>query len=1318
MKDIYSVVFSAIFLLSLPSVSHSRIINVPGDFGTIQAGINNAENGDTVLVQPGTYRENVRFTQQFIVVGSLFLTTGDEGFIERTVIDGDHNGGSVIVFRIGEVGLLTGFTIQNGETDYGGGIYIRNSNPVLSHLIVSDNVVERNGGGIYCTEFSSPTISNVVIRNNSCGYVGGGFGGYGNSTPTLTNCQIYDNYSDHVGGGVHGYRSELTLNRVTISHNRALHTGGAIYLTQDAVANLSECILWENEPHEIQLAFGENVTQINVYHSDVDGGLEGVEMWNMGEANWVVGNIDQDPQFTDPDAGDYHLQGDSPCIDAGNPESDPDPDGTITDMGALYFHNEGGRYALHVPDDFDSISEAVDASDDGDIVLVQPGEYTENINFNGKNITIGSRFLSTDNEEFIEQTVIDGNEEGSVVTFENGETEYAILIGFLLTNGRAESGGGIHIRGASPVIQNVVISQNRAGHNGGGIFCSDNSNPLINGCIITGNYAVDAGGGLLIANDSDPTISYSLITVNSTDGNGGGIYCSSRVSPMFYCCTATGNDADDFGGGIWCENNSHPAIANSIFWNNEPQEVYFNRNREPNSISLAYSDLTGGIDAIIVNDNGEIEWNDGNIDEDPLFADPDNDNFHLTENSPCIDAGDPGSPLDPDDTRADMGAYYFHHVIERNPVIIHIPDDYETIQTAINMAQPGDTILVRPGTYIENLNFRGVNITLASLFLTTGDPAYIDSTTIDGDGNDVVVKFSRRETSSTRLIGFTIRNGSHPEGGGIYCYNSSPTIRHCAIYGNEAEEGGGGVFCYASSPRFYNCTIADNSVEAGGGGMFLWSSSYIYLYNTIIYDNSPVQIYYGSDRDPNGINVYYSDIAGGEDDIVDNFNGNISWRDGNIDEDPLFADGDNHDYRLTEDSPCIDAGDPDSPQDIDHTRTDMGAFFYCENLNPILLESGWNMISSYVDPPDDDVWVVWSGSVDRRNLIIVRDYLGRFFWPRFNYNNIPGWDVRYGYQVKMVRSDRLYIAGEPVSEDEPIELAEGWSIVAYYPEQAVPVQEAMSNISDQLVFVKDGKGHFHVPEYGFSNMEALHRGQGYQVNVSEAVELTWNVPDRMASKDYLLRTHSAPIHYTPVAPTGSNMSLLILDLDVCNNGKRSAQGEFEVGVFIDNGLCVGAGVANRNDPFGIVVWGDDPTTEVIDGALKNTRLSFRLWNGSCEAGLEAEWIEGDGIYVTDGLAVVSYRAQSTLPLSFGLGNAYPNPFNSLTNISYQLPEPSEVTIRIYDIQGREIVTLVNDRIEAGYYNAVWNAVEFPSGLYICRMKASDYVRSIKITLIK
>ncbi len=122
--------------------------------------------------------------------------------------------------------------------------------------------------------------------------------------------------------------------------------------------------------------------------------------------------------------------------------------------------------------------------------------------------------------------------------------------------------------------------------------------------------------------------------------------------------------------------------------------------------------------------------------------------------------------------------------------IINIPADYPTIQQDIDSSSDGDTVLVQPGTYVENINFNGHNIVLGSLFLTTGDTTYIAETIIDGGSLRTVVTFESREDSTATIIGFTIQNGHSDYSGGLNCTNNShPLIIYNMFSENSAMNG-------------------------------------------------------------------------------------------------------------------------------------------------------------------------------------------------------------------------------------------------------------------------------------------------------------------------------------------------------------------------------------------------------------------------------------------------------------------------------------------------------------------------------------------------
>ncbi len=171
--------------------------------------------------------------------------------------------------------------------------------------------------------------------------------------------------------------------------------------------------------------------------------------------------------------------------------------------------------------------------------------------------------------------------------------------------------------------------------------------------------------------------------------------------------------------------------------------------------------------------------------------------------------------------------------------IIVIPGDYLTIQAGINASCNGDTVLVKPGIYEENINFNNHRIVLASMFLTTGSPEYIEETIIDGTSSGSVVTFENGEDSTTIIIGFTIRNGYAEDGGGIYCYNSNPIISNNIIGWNECygnDNAGGGIYCHNSNPLICNNLITEN-IACWGGAICLLNSNSI-ISNNMIRENS------------------------------------------------------------------------------------------------------------------------------------------------------------------------------------------------------------------------------------------------------------------------------------------------------------------------------------------------------------------------------------------------------------------------------------------------------------------------------------------------
>jgi parallel beta-helix repeat protein/predicted outer membrane repeat protein len=223
-------------------------------------------------------------------------------------------------------------TISNntisGNSAYkgGGGIYCSVSSPTISNNTISGNSGYKGGGGIFCY-YSSPTISNNTISGNSA-YKGGGIYCDYNCNPAICNNAIGGNSANDYGGGIYCYWSSPTISNNTISRNSARNNGGGIYCYA-SFPDVMNTILWLDSAPNGPEIYLTGSSSPEVTYSDVQGGWSG------------TGNINCDPEFVNPDSGNFHLQMTSCCIDSGDPDPQyNDPDGTRNDIGAFYFRQE------------------------------------------------------------------------------------------------------------------------------------------------------------------------------------------------------------------------------------------------------------------------------------------------------------------------------------------------------------------------------------------------------------------------------------------------------------------------------------------------------------------------------------------------------------------------------------------------------------------------------------------------------------------------------------------------------------------------------------------------------------------------------------------------------------------------------------------------------------------------------------------------------------------------------------------------------------------------------------------------------------------
>ncbi|NOZ08589.1 MAG: hypothetical protein GXO91_06900 [FCB group bacterium] len=359
-------------LSTVITVGLANSIIVPDMVETIQSAVDASVSGDTVLVQPGVYHENITVSGKNIILCSLFLITGDPSYIDSTIIDGSYSG-SAIVFDsfINTAAQLSGFTIThgsgsmtcNGAVAEGGGIYCTQASPRLSDLIITGNQIITNdtlvsrGGGIACN-MASPVLTNISLYNNS--HSGVYLSNY--SSPVFHNVEIFDNSQE---GLICSFYSNPELSDVLIANNGSTgikcvndssptiinvtvagHPGYGISVNNSTVT-LINSILWYNSPTQLFVYAQGNAI---LAYSDIQEGAGGITTMS-GNYEMLEANIDTDPVFADPEGGDYSLQVSSGCIDMGTNFFELNGDTLIdlSDEDYFGFYPDPGCYEFGTP---------------------------------------------------------------------------------------------------------------------------------------------------------------------------------------------------------------------------------------------------------------------------------------------------------------------------------------------------------------------------------------------------------------------------------------------------------------------------------------------------------------------------------------------------------------------------------------------------------------------------------------------------------------------------------------------------------------------------------------------------------------------------------------------------------------------------------------------------------------------------------------------------------------------------------------------------------------------------------------------------------
>jgi hypothetical protein len=555
--------------------------------------------------------------------------------------------------------------------------------------------------------------------------------------------------------------------------------------------------------------------------------------------------------------------------------------------------------------------------------------------------------------------------------------------------------------------------------------------------------------------------------------------------------------------------------------------------------------------------------------------------------------------------------------------ILRVPQEYPTIQAAIDTAQDADTVLVSEGTYYENISYRGKGIVVTSNYYTTHDWQTVLNTIINGStgankNTASTVQFLWGEYSTAVLDGFTITGGTGSrylfpngtgsaawhEGAGIILHYSSAIIRNNYIVGNTTvpqpgttNGGGGGIASMYGNPLIYNNVIVSNTAGYAGGIVLNWSGGTIK--NNIIYHNT------GGSSAGNG--------------------GVMLWR---VPQNAAFVENNT----IVGNRSLTDAG---------------GINIMLENTAsvPVVRNN-----------------IVWANSQAIGGQVTSPGYS--------SYNNIEDYSggTNFSASPQLQEGSFLLSTGSPCID-------------------AGDTASACSDIEDPVtpgMALSPSKGTVRndVGAYGGFFATVFPSLNVRDLVLSAATRSVTCAVGQTVSASFILRNVST-IQIVLGSVTHSNPQNYSLNKDL----SEKLLGQFEPDTIVVTFAPVAAGTFTDTVKIYHSLEGvTNPLTIVITG---------RATGGTTDI-----------------------QQGESKEYKFQLFQNYPNPFNPSTEIGFDLPSTSFVTLTIFDVMGREVKTLVSENLRNGHHSYRWDATGMANGIYFYQLRAGTMTVTKRLLLIK
>ncbi len=366
------------------------------------------------------------------------------------------------------------------------------------------------------------------------------------------------------------------------------------------------------------------------------------------------------------------------------------------------------------------------------------------------------------------------------------------------------------------------------------------------------------------------------------------------------------------------------------------------------------------------------------------------------------------------------------------------------------------------------------------------------------------------------------------------------------------------------------------------------------------------------------------------------------------------------------------------------------------------LVEGWNLFSTYMVAEVMDVEELFAAFVE--DVVIVKNYLGLAYLPEYNFNGVGDLLPGQGYQAKLINVNNLTIEGDYLTpEENPIDLVNGWNLVAYLRTEPADVIAVFEGIQE-LVIVKDNSGMAYLPEYGFNGIGDMVAGQAYQVKVLAAQQLQY-IDNSQSYRLEIAVVENNLQHYKIPINTGSNMSLVI------EGNQLEGLLDFgdEIALYSNSNRLVGA-FMYQDETIVIPVYGNDDYSKEQDGLLKNEALSLKYWSvdKGAEIGLNTRWESSTGLFEQNSIQV-AYVENTNSEFSKMEFKITPNPASHSAALSFELTESSKVEIQVFNILGDLLFNLDTQEYNKGENSINLNVKNYSVGAYIIKLQTSNSV---------